>query len=203
MLYCPAKALGLVIITEEAELLIPLLRSATKPATHLVTYSAPITRDMAVFNDLAYYALPRLPTGHTPPTRLTIELGILAGRLYFNFEEYDDLRHYFDRKTMSNERGLLTEHPFSFMLDWLSVRRHGQDVMHTPMGYLCHARPLTREHHFFANRVTAAENCVVAPTGGARGNAFESDNAAEGWVSDEASEWDGECGGVEEDETPN
>jgi len=35
-----------------------------------------------------------VPTGWKPPTWLSIELGIFAGRLYFYFEEYTDLRRY-------------------------------------------------------------------------------------------------------------
>lgn len=85
---------ALVVIPEEAELLYPLIRDAKDPFTHLLTYAAPVTRKMLHFNNLGYYAVPTMPTGWKPPTWLTIELGIFAGRLYFEFEEYGDLRKY-------------------------------------------------------------------------------------------------------------
>jgi hypothetical protein len=85
---------ALVVIPEEAELLYPLIRDAKDPLTHLLTYAAPVVRKMLHFNNLGYYAVPTLPTGWKPPTWLTIELGIFAGRLYFEFEEYGDLRKY-------------------------------------------------------------------------------------------------------------
>lgn len=85
---------ALVLIPEEAEEVIPLLREADRSPTHLLTYAAPVTRKMLHFNDLNYYALPALPTGWKPPTWLAIELAIFAGRLYFNYDEYADLCTY-------------------------------------------------------------------------------------------------------------
>jgi hypothetical protein len=85
---------ALVVIPEEAELLYPLIRDAKEPLTHLLTYAAPVTRKMLHFNNLGYYAVPTMPTGWKPPTWLTIELGVFAGRLYFEFEEYGDLCKY-------------------------------------------------------------------------------------------------------------
>ena len=49
---------------------------------------------MLHFNGLQYYAVPSLPTAWKAPTWLKIELGIFAGRLYFDYEEYDDLCKY-------------------------------------------------------------------------------------------------------------
>jgi hypothetical protein len=47
---------------------------------------------MLHFNNLTYYSLPHALLRHwKPPTWLTIELGILAGLLYFEFEEYTTL----------------------------------------------------------------------------------------------------------------
>jgi hypothetical protein len=82
------------VIPEEAEYLIPLLYRAKEHVTHLLTYAAPVTRKMLHFNGLKYYAIPSLPPEWRAPTWLTIELGIFAGRLYFEYEEYSDLREY-------------------------------------------------------------------------------------------------------------
>ncbi|KAL2353074.1 hypothetical protein BJ546DRAFT_147139 [Cryomyces antarcticus] len=85
---------ALIITPEEAEHFMPLIRDAKVPPTHLLAYADPVTRKMLHFNSLTYYAMPTLQTGWKPPTRLTIELGIFAGRLYFDFDEYSDLCKY-------------------------------------------------------------------------------------------------------------
>lgn len=83
-----------MIIPEEAEHVIALIRDIKETFTSLITYAAPVTRKMLHFNNLGYYAIPAMPAGWEPPAWLTIELGIIAGRLYFPFEEYSDLRKY-------------------------------------------------------------------------------------------------------------
>ncbi|EEP77434.1 predicted protein [Uncinocarpus reesii 1704] len=85
---------AVIIIPEEAELLIPMFQQFMGRRTHLVTYAAPITRKMLHFNDLNYYALPALPNGWKPPKWLTIQLGILSGRVYFEFDDYEELCQY-------------------------------------------------------------------------------------------------------------
>src|SRR5436190_13431489 len=94
ILWAATTQTALVIIPEEAELLIPLVRDANAVLTHLLTYAGPVTRKMLHFNGLGYYAVPALPARWKPPTWLTIELGIFAGRLYFQFEEYCDICKY-------------------------------------------------------------------------------------------------------------
>jgi hypothetical protein len=49
---------------------------------------------MVHFNDLKFWAAPRLPTDWEAPAWLRIELGIFAGRLYFEFSEYKLLCEY-------------------------------------------------------------------------------------------------------------
>ena len=88
----------MVVIPEEAELLIPILRKFKHPNANLINYAAPVTRKMSYFNDLKYYAIPSLSKHWKPPTWLTVELGILAGRTYFEFHEYEDLRRYLSIK---------------------------------------------------------------------------------------------------------
>lgn len=85
---------ALIIIPEEAELCLSLVQDAPEALTHLLTYAAPVTRKMLHFNNLTFYAVPSLPTGWKPPPWLTIELGIFAGRLYFEYDEYSDMRKY-------------------------------------------------------------------------------------------------------------
>ncbi|OCL12896.1 hypothetical protein AOQ84DRAFT_417852 [Glonium stellatum] len=94
ILWCPSPPAALIVIPEEAELLITILRDNSKPATHLLTYAAPVTRKMLHFNDLTYFSIPPLPAGWKAPNWLKIELGIFAGRLYLEFDEYADLKKY-------------------------------------------------------------------------------------------------------------
>jgi hypothetical protein len=116
---------------------------------HLLVYSAPVTKKMLHFSALKYYALPALPHGHTIPRWLTIELGIFAGRLYMGFEECVTLREYIEPDKYGKRSGVLGTKAISFLLEWLALRRKGQDIMHTPMGYVCQGRLLDSGHAFF------------------------------------------------------
>jgi hypothetical protein len=166
ILWSPGTQTALIIIPEEAEVLIPIVRVAKPPKTHLIVYAAPVTKKMLHFNNLMYYSLPRLPKSWKPPTWLTIELGIFAGRLYFEFGEYAALANYLgladcgdvgNRATdavssgadgIEGEQGKVTKKqircftkkPLSFLQEWLAIKRKGQDFAHTPMGYLCQGR---------------------------------------------------------------
>lgn len=129
---------------------------------------------MLHFNDLSYYVLPCLPVGYKPPSWFSIELGIFAGRLYIDFPEYAPLIKYLrlgnDAEVQQSDNEQLrvpTANPASFLLDWLTLRRKGQDILNTPMGYVCQRRPLHQSHPFFVARHTDAED-VVAPSVGGR-----------------------------------
>jgi hypothetical protein len=43
------------------------------------------------FNNLTYYSVPALPADFRAPTWLRVQLGLIAGRLYFDFDEYKEL----------------------------------------------------------------------------------------------------------------
>jgi hypothetical protein len=49
---------------------------------------------MLHFNNLDYCAVPALPADFKAPLWLKVELGILAGRLYFEFEEYQAIKDF-------------------------------------------------------------------------------------------------------------
>lgn len=141
---------------EEVELIIQLLRLMESSAVHLISYAAPITRNMFHFCRLDYYALPCLSQHHAFPAWLSIELGILGGRLYFTFAEYEPLRKHLHALAMpslynkgSKQELLSTSSLFAFLLDWLSIRRKSQDITLTPMGYLCMGKALHEMHPFF------------------------------------------------------
>lgn len=42
-----------------------------------------------------------------------------------------------------------TSKPLNFLQEWLAVRRKGQDFTHTPMGYICQGKELSKNHPFF------------------------------------------------------
>ena len=98
MLYYPGSDVEpetvLLISPEETEDCLTFMRSLPRVAVHLLLYSAPVTRRMLHFNDLKYCAIPPLPTEFSAPMWLKVELGVLAGRLYFDFAEYSFIQAY-------------------------------------------------------------------------------------------------------------
>lgn len=181
ILWSPGTQTALIIIPEEAEVIIGIIRAVEAPKTHLLVYAAPVTGEMMHFNDLTYYSLPSLPKDWEPPEWLRLEIGILAGRLYFNFAEYAALARYlgleetdtskvdnaaldafpldadgFNDEAKGEMTGTagwsFTDKPLNFLQEWLAIRRKGQDFTHTPMGYVCQGRQLRADHPFFAMR---------------------------------------------------
>jgi hypothetical protein len=133
---------------------------------------------MAHFNGLSYYVLPPLPVGYRAPDWFSTELGILAGRLYINFSECAPLTKYLQLANRTDTEspesdgehvGTFTKNPINFLLEWLTLCRKGQDIMRTPMGYLCQGRPLHESHPFFVARSADAREAITPPVGGRTG----------------------------------
>ncbi|KAK6953357.1 hypothetical protein Daesc_005660 [Daldinia eschscholtzii] len=95
VLYAASPEAAIIVTPEEAEHLIEIIQSAEKEKraipTRLLTYAAPVTRRMMHFNKLTFYSMPPLPADWQPSEWLTTELGLFAGRLYFEFSEYDSV----------------------------------------------------------------------------------------------------------------
>ncbi|KAI0848819.1 hypothetical protein F5Y00DRAFT_270020 [Daldinia vernicosa] len=95
VLYANSPEAAIIVTPEEAEHLIQILQEIEKEKrgspTRLLTYAAPVTRRMMHFNKLNYYSMPPLPPNWKPSEWLTTELGFFAGRLYFEFSEYDSI----------------------------------------------------------------------------------------------------------------
>jgi hypothetical protein len=150
---------ALIVIPEEAEALIPLVQGPGKVATRLIIYAAPITKNMLHFDQLSYYVMPSLQRGYAFPDWLKVELGIFAGRLYLGFADCTPLQTYLRIETETSNvpgdqneqerKDLFVSDPAHFLLEWLSLRRKGLDITHTPLGYICQNRPLHAEHAFF------------------------------------------------------
>ena len=155
----------------EANAILPAIQCQDTARTHLIVYTAPITRIMVMFDTLQFYTIPHLPNGWHAPTWLVRDLGIFAGRLYFDFQEqshalYPSLGLPQPASAVQNaptELDLWQELPFDdapkghrepepfspspllFMQEWLAVRRKGQDFSQTMMGELCRGRRLEIE----------------------------------------------------------
>ncbi|KAI3338571.1 hypothetical protein F4824DRAFT_509367 [Ustulina deusta] len=141
IIWAPATETALVIIPEETEYLMEFLRGQRgKPNTHLIAYAAPVTKAMVHFNDLQFYSYPELPAGHTVPERLRIELGILAGRLYVDQNEWKAVAEYV--RGAANDPDKIAADPAAFLLEWLTLRRKAVNVLHTHMGYICTGRDM-------------------------------------------------------------
>ncbi|KAK1833011.1 hypothetical protein QBC39DRAFT_381058 [Podospora conica] len=115
VLWNEAKQEAVVLIPEEAECVMQMMRAkSTHPQIFLISYASPVTKRMLVFNDLRFYSMPSLPANWQAPTWLKMELGILAGRLYFEWDEYRELCDFLaigagDEAMLYEEDGIVGE----------------------------------------------------------------------------------------------
>lgn len=165
---------ALVVIPEEAELLIPIIRRAgPRCLVHLMTYAAPVTKlTLRNFNSLTYYNIPALPDDYQFPNWFTVELGIFAGRLYVSHEDCALIARYLhiseevedqvDGSTDEDEA--FARNPVTFMSEWLALRRQS-DIQQTPMGYILKGRmeALHPEHAFFTVKTNENQGVLEVP----------------------------------------
>jgi hypothetical protein len=162
---------------------------------------------MLPFNNLKFFSMPQLPPDWEAPQWLKTELGLLAGRLYFEWDEYEALCQFLGvdetgplddessqeeeeaedddndfvvidgdagtasstitaqnrtKRESSRERPtLFAPRPLVFLQEWLAVRRHGQDFVHTPMGFIIQGKPLQADHYFFSETLSSALSTAV------------------------------------------
>lgn len=169
MLWRPAIETGLIIIPEEAELLLPKLRRIKTPITFLLTYTAPLTRSLLEVGNLAYYPVPTPKKELAIPSWLEMEIGLMAGRLYLPYDQYKQLRSYFEddeeaghlatpddrrrRKHILPNFGTIDPRSLAeFLTEWLAHRSRSSEIIHTPMGYLIQNRDLPENHPFFISK---------------------------------------------------
>ncbi|KAK0755675.1 hypothetical protein N5P37_011775, partial [Trichoderma harzianum] len=169
VLWSPSTETALIIISEELEAIMPMLRDQKKPRVWLLCYAAPVTRSMQNFNNLVYYTIPSWTNGHLFPEFLTIEIGIVAGRLYFNYSEYKSLISWLGivsdaggdgtgNGTTFMSCGFPVKNSLNFLQEWLTYRRQTLDISHTPMGFVCQRRTLYNDHSFFASNTSNFQN---------------------------------------------
>ncbi|KXX81310.1 hypothetical protein MMYC01_201930 [Madurella mycetomatis] len=178
---------AVVLIPEEAERIIRMMHAKkTHPQIHLITYASPT------------------------------KLGLLAGRLYFEWHEYEALCQFLGvtheysgsglpldddeedddseqdgddndeemsgnrttpHKRQSVNANSFSPRPLTFLQEWLAIRRHGQDFVHTPMGFLTQGKPLYANHPFFGEADSAAQPVIgddLARSAGASGSGSDS-----------------------------
>ncbi|KAI4942649.1 hypothetical protein J4E91_009818 [Alternaria rosae] len=147
---------ALLVSPEEANQLIPIMQEQQalqdNVNVHLIIYAAPVTRRMLHFNQLDYYAIPALPADFQAPVWLRVEMGLFAGRLYLEWDEYYLLLEYLgldENLSQHPEKDAFAKKPLTFVHEWLAQRRKGQDFEHTPMGFVTTGKPLTENHPFF------------------------------------------------------
>lgn len=151
-----------------------MLRDQRKPLVWLLCYSAAVTRSMQIFNSLAYYTIPSWTNGRLFPNWLSIEIGIVAGRLWFNYSEYKHLLSWLgitsdeaevetSNVTTSTSCGLSIKNSLNFLREWLTYRRQTLDILHTPMGFVCQRRILHKSHSFFSANTTQTRNTCQNP----------------------------------------
>lgn len=164
LLWSPVTMTALVVSDYEANALIPLIHDVSPPIVHLIVYAAPITKSMVIFDELKFFSIPSLPNNWQAPTWLVRDLGLIAGRTYFDYDkQYSAVCEALGLPTPATrtadldaempfadgENGVPLE-PFSpspllFMQEWLAIRRKGQDFSQTMMGEICGGRRLDKQ----------------------------------------------------------
>ncbi|KAI8716467.1 hypothetical protein NCS52_00940700 [Fusarium sp. LHS14.1] len=182
---------ALIIIPEEAELLLPTLRELEKPRARLISYAAPVAKSMQMFNTLKYLTIPAKE--FSVPAWLPIEVGVFAGRLYFDYHEYESLLSWLGIGEVTDSqvpvsRGFWIRQPLKFLLEWMTHRRQTADILHTPMGYVCQGRALHDTHAFFSSTTKLRDDGDVSSALGRLqiGNG----QLGGGNASDDDSEWE-------------
>lgn len=192
ILWSEQRQVAIIVVPEEAEELVPVLRGGSaKSPTFLMAYSAPATRKMMRFDQLKFFSIPELPEGWSAPSWLRVQLGVFAGRLFFDWEDYSPICDFMGvdgshvtPEEEEDEEGLFVSEPvpgteeeeedadvdaqrvaprkpadggaafstmpLTCMQEWLSIRRHGQDFVQTPIGFLTQGKTLQKAHAFFS-----------------------------------------------------
>jgi len=141
------------------------------PKVHLIAFSAPITKAMKkYFNSFRYYCTPILPLKYNFPKWFVRDISLFAGTLYLDLDECLAVKEYLGSDLLKNDDAVdavivtpcqFTQKPTDFILELTALRRKTQDVLHTPMGYICQGRSLDSDHPFFLDNKTINDDNVV------------------------------------------
>ena len=127
---------------------------------------------MLALNKLTYLTVPGWPRDGKLPGWLAIELGVLSGRLYFEYAEYKNILAWLGLSDEAEAEaeveaeagseagpgpwsrpsaGLPIKKPLKFLQEWVSLKRQTQDISYTPVGFLCQRKELHADHFFFTS----------------------------------------------------
>lgn len=160
-----------MLVGEEAALLSRQMRyeqSSCHGEVHLLPFSAPVAPWMRDQYHLKLFAEPSLPEGYSLPTTTLLEIHVLAGSTYLDFDLCQALKQYLDviaededvemMDVADAEDGMamacrveqadFAEDPADFLLNWLALR-HSGDIHHTPVGKVCLGEHLSRDMSIF------------------------------------------------------
>ncbi|KAF2837133.1 hypothetical protein M501DRAFT_986928 [Patellaria atrata CBS 101060] len=133
VLWNPNNETAPIIIPEEAEFLIPVIRLMRDLKVHLIAYASPVIKSMLHFNRLSYYVLPALPKNRQCPHGSLPNLEYLRAVYTWNFQNVLvkkclTLAGASDSNAAQDAAapfGISMKNPSRFMLEWLSVPRKG------------------------------------------------------------------------------
>ncbi|KAI9901102.1 hypothetical protein N3K66_002919 [Trichothecium roseum] len=208
VLWCPEEEIAIVVIPEEAERLIPVLRNEESPRVWLLSYAPAVTKAMQPLSSTPYCFVPPRNTHEPLPTWLSVELNVFAGGLHFRYEEYKPLLSWLGVDDNGSPEGsdageggaagissakvqckLPAALPLKFLLEWLTYRRQTEEILYTPMGFVCQRKPLQPDHQFFVARAAAAAGNGVmnrlAPGRAQTSDGDEDDDEDSDWEVDE------------------
>ena len=94
ILWSEIAQVAVIVIPEEAEALLAILDGSANSKVNLMCFAAPITRKMLHFNNFKFFSTPSLPKSWQAPMWLRVEVGILSGKLYFEYEEYAGIKAF-------------------------------------------------------------------------------------------------------------
>jgi len=124
---------AMVISPHEAEQLLSIMRDASKPATHLIAYVPAVTKFQLAFNRTPLYSVPPMDAEWQMPQWLVRDLGILAGRLYFDDDEHAQICSFLGLATETkNESAALAIDECEMLEDMVPVQTAANEDRPTP-----------------------------------------------------------------------
>ena len=152
----------MVISPFEAEALMPQLRQSTKVSLHL--YKARCNKEHPTFDKLDFFSIPANANTQHIPRSLLLRLDLFAGQLYLNtYEDYLEICAFLglatdvpkDNEIIAADGFILRDgngvkrgkSPVKFLQALMSnIRRNGQGIGKTDMGYILEGKLLERSH---------------------------------------------------------
>lgn len=158
----------MIISPFEAEQLLPNIRASSKVALHL--YKPRCNMNSRTFDRLDFLSIPADAKSSNIPRRLLLKLDVFAGQLYLNsYDDYLQVCALLGLATEAAKEGQVVaadgfilrncgkarpgSSPVKFLSELMcNIRRNGQGISKTDMGYILEGKLLERSH--FEGRVS-------------------------------------------------